>query len=346
MRDITNRSDPETGVDGCVERGGSRPCAGGVILWERALLAWGRKISLGEPAGPRAQDEKGAPDASTDAGVLPARCSSPPAVAAGRDGRPELTKSPPNSGAVRAQSADTSRRRLRPAGSSHEPALADGRTAARVEDSLRDPASPLPASDRVHEALVEPCPPRTGRLRRACRGTAHRSGRTGSGRSAARPRRLRRCASAAGAPPRRRARGRGAQTAQTLPAPPSAAPRRRASSAPQARISACRRGPDPQPECERVVSSGRRQWARSGGGCIFERGRAASSPGGALSGWPRQPEPRQTLKIAERSLGDLARRRPCRAESVERDHRPSAASWGAKGHLWPMSKAANSHSSL
>ena len=112
------------------------------------------------------------------------------------------------------------------------------------------------------------------------------------------------------------------------------------------RISACRRGPDPQPECERVVSSGRRQWARSGGGCIFERGRAASSPGGALSGWPRQPEPRQTLKIAERSLGDLARRRPCRAESVERDHRPSAACWGAKGHLWPMSKAANSHSSL
>ena len=28
--------------------------------------------------------------------------------AAGRDGRPELTKSPPNSGAVRAQSANTS----------------------------------------------------------------------------------------------------------------------------------------------------------------------------------------------------------------------------------------------
>ena len=62
------------------------------------------------------------------------------------------------------------------------------------------------------------------------------------------------------------------------------------------RISACRRGPDPQPECERAVSSGRRQWARSGGGCIFERGRAASSPGGALGGWPRQPEPRQTSK--------------------------------------------------
>ena len=186
-------------------------------------MAWGRKISLGEPApGPRAQDEKGAPDASTDAGVLPARCSSPPAVAAGRDGRPELTKSPPNSGAVRAQSADTSRRRLWPAGSSHEPALADGRAAARVEDSLRDPASPLPASDRVHEALVEPCPPRTGRLRRACRGTAHRSGRTGSRRSAARPRRLCRCASTARAPARRRVGGRGAPAAQTLPAPASA----------------------------------------------------------------------------------------------------------------------------
>ena len=243
MRDITNRSDPETGVDGCVERGGSRPCAGGVILWERALLAWGRKISLGEPASMRAKDEKGAPDASTDAGVLPARCSSPPAVAAGRDGRPELTKSPPNSGAVRAQSADTSRRRLRPAGSSHEPALADGRAAARVEDSLRDPASPLPASDRVHKAVVEPCPPRTGRLSRCAACTTHRSGRTASGRSAARPRRLRRCASAAGAPPRRRVRGRGVPTAQTLPAPPPAAPRRRVSSAPGGTYFACGRAP-------------------------------------------------------------------------------------------------------
>ena len=225
----------------------------------RSWLGGERYLLESQLLSTRAQDEKGEPDASTDAGVLPARCSSPPAVAAGRDGRPELTKSPPNSGAVRAQSADTSRRRLRPAGSSHEPALADGRAAARVEDSLRDPASPLPASDRVHEAVVEPCPPRTGRLRRACRGTAHRSGRTGSGRSAARPRRPRRCASAAGAPPRRRVRGRGVPTAQTLPAPPSAAPRRRASSAPQARISACRRGPDPQPECERAVGSDRRQ---------------------------------------------------------------------------------------
>ena len=139
------RSDLDADADGCAEGGGSRPCAGGVILWERALLAWGRKISLGEPASD-SLDEKGAPDASTDAGVLPARCSSPPAVAAGRDGRPELTKSPPNSGAVRAQSADTSRRRLRPAGSSHEPALADGRAAAHVEDSAQAPASPLPAS--------------------------------------------------------------------------------------------------------------------------------------------------------------------------------------------------------
>ena len=206
-------------------------------------MAWGIRISLGEPASMRAKDEKGAPDASTDAGVLPARCSSPPAVAAGRDGRPELTKSPPNSGAVRAQSADTSQRRLRPAGSSHEPALADGRAAARVEDSLRDPASPLPASDRVHEAVVEPCPPRTWRLRRACHHTAHRSGRTGRGRSAARPRRLCRCASAAGAPPRRRVRGRGVPTAQTLPAPPSAAPRRRASSAPGGTYFACGRAP-------------------------------------------------------------------------------------------------------
>ena len=103
-----NRPDPDAGADGCVEGGESRPCAGGVVLWERALLAWGIKISLGEPAGTRAKDEKGEPDASTDADALPARCSGPPAAAAGRNGRPELTKSPPNSRAVRAQSAESS----------------------------------------------------------------------------------------------------------------------------------------------------------------------------------------------------------------------------------------------
>ena len=44
------RSDPDAGADGCAEGSESRPCAGAVILWERALLAWGMKISLGEPA--------------------------------------------------------------------------------------------------------------------------------------------------------------------------------------------------------------------------------------------------------------------------------------------------------
>ena len=228
-------------------------------------------------------------------------------------------------------------------GSSHAPALADGRAAAHVEDSPQAPASPLPASCRVREAVAEPWPLRLRRLRRCAARTTRRSGRTASGRSAARPRRLRRCASAAGAPPRRRARGRGAQTAQTLPAPPSAAPRRRASSAPQARISACRRGPDPQPECERAVSSGRRQWARSGGGCIFERGRAASSPGGALGGWPRQPEPRH-VKIADRLLGDLARRRQSRVQGTAQNQRPSAPSRGTEGHLCPISKSVHHHS--
>ena len=129
---------------GGAEGGGSRPCGGGVIPGERALLAWGIYL-LESTAGTRAQDEKGEPDASTDADMLPARCSGPPAAAAGRNSRPELTESPPNSGAVRAQSADTSRRRLRPAGSSHEPALADGRAAAHVEDSAQALASPLPA---------------------------------------------------------------------------------------------------------------------------------------------------------------------------------------------------------
>ena len=53
------RSDLDAGADGCAEGGGSRPGAGGVILWERALLAEGRKISLGEPAGPRRKTRKG-----------------------------------------------------------------------------------------------------------------------------------------------------------------------------------------------------------------------------------------------------------------------------------------------
>ena len=106
-----SRSDLDTGADGCAEGDGSRPCAGGgVILWERALLAWGMEMSLGEPASAaRKKDEKGGPDASTDAGVLPARCSSPPAVAAGRSGRPEPTKSPAQSRIARAQSADAFR---------------------------------------------------------------------------------------------------------------------------------------------------------------------------------------------------------------------------------------------
>ena len=37
----STRSDLETSAGGGAEGGGSRPCGGGVILWERALLAWG-----------------------------------------------------------------------------------------------------------------------------------------------------------------------------------------------------------------------------------------------------------------------------------------------------------------
>ena len=41
-----SRSDLDTGADGCAEGDGSRPCAGGgVILWERALRAWGMEMS-------------------------------------------------------------------------------------------------------------------------------------------------------------------------------------------------------------------------------------------------------------------------------------------------------------
>ena len=57
----------------------------------------------------RAQDENGAPDASTDAGMLPARRSCPPAVATDRNGRPEMPKSPAQSRVARAQSADAFR---------------------------------------------------------------------------------------------------------------------------------------------------------------------------------------------------------------------------------------------
>ena len=239
------------------------------MCWRRDPLGAGA-LGLGEKdisrrASSRAKDEKGEPDASTDADALPARCSGPPAAAAGRNSRPELTASLPNSGAVRAQSAGATRRRLRPAGSSHEPALADGRAAAHAEDSAQAPASPLPASYRVREAVAEPWPPRLRRLRRCAVRTTHRSGRTASGRSAARPRRPRRCASAAGAPPRRRVRGRGVPTAQALPAPPSAAPRRRASSAP--------------------------------GGTYFECGRAAGSAAMGTSA-PSAPATASTLRVA------------------------------------------------
>ena len=57
----------------------------------------------------RAQDENGAPDASTDAGMLPAHRSCPPAVATDRNGRPEMPKSPAQSRVARAQSADAFR---------------------------------------------------------------------------------------------------------------------------------------------------------------------------------------------------------------------------------------------
>ena len=247
-------------------------------------MGWGMKISLGKASSYAKADKKGGPDASTDADVLPARRSGPPAVASGRNGRPELTTSPPQNRAARAQSADAFRRRLRPVGSSHEPAAADGRAAARVEDSPQALGSPLPASCRVRKAVAEPCPPRLRRLRRCAARTTHRSGRTASGRSAARPRRLRRCASAAGAPPRRRVRERGAQTAQTLPTPPAAAPRRRARWAPEAPFRGADAPADPQPECERAVGSDRRKWARCGCRHIVGRGRAVGSPSGVPVG--------------------------------------------------------------
>ena len=181
-------------------------------------------------------------------------------------------------------------------GSSHEPALADGRAAARVEDSLRALGSPLPASRGVRTGAPVPPAPRWRHLRRGCRLRTRlqrslvswtRAGHSGG-------MRLRR--GAASAAPARGVRRRGRFPARTFPDSRPAAPRRPGRPARWARISGCETGPDPQPECERAVSSGRRQWARSGGGCIFERGRAASSPGGALGGWPRQPEPRQTSK--------------------------------------------------
>ena len=72
---------------------------------------------------------------------------------------------------------------------------------------------------------------------------------------------------------------------------------RRASSAPEATVFAgadC--VPDPRPECERAVGFGRHKRARSGGRHIFERGHAVFRLSGALSGWPGQPEPRQTAQ--------------------------------------------------
>ena len=329
------------------------------------------------------KDERGGPAASTDAGVLSARRSGPAAVDAGRDGRPELTNSPPNSGVVRAQSAASlvrrlsahewqaearacgrhggqarrglaasfwqpaagversprSRRRALPAayqapsprvppahasqracrqlakrsglpppvplrehdelaagaegvqpqrtGSAnppdaalrgrtapdergarrhvfpaqiiHEPAAADGRAAARVEDSLRALGSPLPTSRGARTGTPAPPATRWGHLRRGCRlrtGLQRslvswtRAGHSGG-------MRVRRGATSA--TPALGVRRRGRFPARAFPDPRSAAPRRPGRRARQARISGCETGPDPQPECEHAVGSGRRQ---------------------------------------------------------------------------------------
>ena len=167
----------------------SVPLRSGCWGWSRCrrgrepTLCWrcdplGAACSGTERLAPK--DERGGPAASTDAGVLSARRSGPAAVDAGRDGRPDLTNSPPNSGVVRAQSAASLVRRLSAHEWQAEPALVDDRAAKRIEDSPRAFGSPLPGSSGVHEAAAEPCPPRTRRLRRACRPRTHRSGRAGS----------------------------------------------------------------------------------------------------------------------------------------------------------------------
>ena len=63
-------------------------------------------------------------------------------------------------------------------------------------------------------------------------------------------------------------------------------------------------------EYERAVGSGRRQHAPSGGGDVFERGHATSSPSGALAGSPDQREPGTTSKIAGKSLRRLGAAAP------------------------------------
>ena len=59
-------------------------------------------------------------------------------------------------------------------------------------------------------------------------------------------------------------------------------------------------------------------------------GRASRSPG--------------NVKIADRLLGDLARRRQSRVQGTAQNQRPSAPSRGTEGHLCPISKSVHHHS--
>ena len=131
----STRSDLETSAGGGAEGGGSRPCGGGVILWERALLAWGIRISLGEPASMRAQDENGAPDASTDAGMLPARRSRPPAW-------PQAATAALKWQRARHNAASIVRNRPTPSGSPESPRAAGARACRRPGGRARRGLAP------------------------------------------------------------------------------------------------------------------------------------------------------------------------------------------------------------
>ena len=190
-------------------------------------------------------------------------------------------------------------------GSRQEPALADGRAAGRVDDSLRALRSPLPASRGVRTGVPVPPAPRWRHLRRGCRLRTRlqrslvswtRAGHSGG-------MRLRR--GAAGATPARGVQRRGRFSARTFPDSRPAAPRRPGRPARWARISGCETGPDPQPKSRRAVGSRGPERARSGGDHLAQQALAGCGAVGAPSGGNLTFAPRQRSKTSPKSLRRL-----------------------------------------
>ena len=162
------RSDLDVGADGCVEGGGSRPCAGGgVILWERALLAWGIGDLLeSQPVRARKTRKGDLTRRQTQTSCAPAAAALPP--------WPQVAAAVLNRQRARHKAASFMRNRPTPSGSPESPRAA-GRsprlqTAGRPgAQRTRSELSAVRCRRRGESAQVSPRILRpVGHLRRGC----------------------------------------------------------------------------------------------------------------------------------------------------------------------------------